>query len=817
MKPLVFLVAVACTALSTSAQNDGPKFITPFPSPTLPLPGIFVSSPQTQSTQRVAETSSADMAGTRNFYVSSSSGDDSRSVSQAQNPATPWRSLRKINAYFKNLLPGDAVLLKRGDTFYEPLLIGKSGTPQAPIIVSAFGTGPKPIINGFRTLKGWTFKGNGIYESKCTSCKPQLNTVIINGIIRAKGRYPNPSAPNKGYLSWESHSGDSSITDTELTAEVNWTGGEVVTRKEQWNIDKNPITRHNGSTINYIPQSSYPTYDGWGYFIQNHPATLDEFGEWYFNPSTKNLQIYFGTSPESYTIRASVLDTLVNLNRKNYVTIDNISINGADKVGLQLDNTNGVVIQNCDINNSGIEGINGEYTYNLSLLNNTVQNSLCNGINLVYYAYGDIIRGNVIKNTGLFPGMARSGDGTYCGIQVYLGKNNLIEYNEVDSSGYIGIGFYCDSILIKNNLVNYFDLTKQDGGGIYACAHNNGDPINKYGKRIIGNIVLNGIGIPEGTNNPNYIPSDGIYLDNRNTKVDILDNTVAYCAQSGVFNHESNNLTITGNTFFNNAIQVLMNQGTSSPNDPMRNNIVKNNIAYSNNNTQFNGVYRSSQYDVGQFGSFDSNYYAKPDEGNNVFNTVMNGEFKYHSFSDWRSTFSNYDTQSTFSLVRNLRFEYNASTGTKTVELDGTYIDPRKNSYTDSVTLLPYTSIILMKASEVKVETASPQAGRGKVAPDTSGNSPGDTLSAALSAAFNLTVYPNPATQFITLTNTGEKDGNIRLTIYDALGRNVQTQDLVKKGTLTANIDVHLLDAGVYFLELSTLDGKSVTKSFVKQ
>ena len=824
MKLLVLLATLACYALPAHAQSPSQKQNNlPASSTTLnsfqPLP---VSTTQVLQPAEVASTSVT--TGGHGYYVSSSMGDDSRSSDEAQSAATPWRSLKMINSFFHNMAPGDAVYLKRGDTFYEPLVIGKSGTFGANIIISAYGSGEKPIINGFKTLQGWTSKGNGIYESDCASCDPKLNTVIINGIIKAKGRYPNPSAHDKGYLTWESHSGNTSITDNELTSAINWTGGEVVTRKEEWNIDKNPITNHSGSTITYLPQSDYPTHDGWGYFIQGHPSTLDQFGEWYFEPTAKKLQVYFGTTPERYTTRASIIDTLVYLNRKSYITIDNISINGADKIGLQLDNITGVVIQNCDINNSGIDGINGEYTYDLHLINNTINNSLCNGINLVYYAYGDIIRGNLIKNTGLFPGMGRSGDGTYCGIQVYLGKNNIIEYNEIDSTGYIGIGFYCDSILIKNNLVNYFDLTKQDGGGIYACAHNNGDPINNYGKKIIGNIVLNGIGIVEGTNNHSYIAADGIYIDNRNTNIEILDNTVAHCAQSGVFNHESHDLTITGNTLFDNGTQIMMNQGTTSPNDPMRNNIVKNNIAYTNNDTQFIGIYRSPLYDVPQFGSFDNNFYAKTSETDNVINTVMNGEFKFYSLSTWKATYSHYEQNSTFARVSKVRFEYNASQSTKTIPLDGVYVDPKNNTYVNVVNLAPYTSVILIKSADINAaipnsENASESAPTADTVAltGTSSLAPIGRPAASPTSTFNMFVYPNPATDFITVTNTGLQDGNIRLSIYDAGGRRVQTKDLVKKGSLTANMDVHTLHAGLYYMEFSFADGSASSKPFIKQ
>ena len=56
------------------------------------------------------------------YYFSSQSGDDSRTSLQAQNPATPWKTLNKLNT-FMNLQPGDSVLFKRGETFYGTLIL----------------------------------------------------------------------------------------------------------------------------------------------------------------------------------------------------------------------------------------------------------------------------------------------------------------------------------------------------------------------------------------------------------------------------------------------------------------------------------------------------------------------------------------------------------------------------------------------------------------------------------------------------------------------------------------------------------------------
>src|SRR5580658_10536601 len=83
------------------------------------------------------------------YYVSSSSGNDSYTPAQAQNPATPWRSLGKVNSYWGSLNPGDTIKLQAGSSFNQPLNIWKSGTAAQPIVITAYGTGYAPVITGF--------------------------------------------------------------------------------------------------------------------------------------------------------------------------------------------------------------------------------------------------------------------------------------------------------------------------------------------------------------------------------------------------------------------------------------------------------------------------------------------------------------------------------------------------------------------------------------------------------------------------------------------------------------------------------------------
>lgn len=76
------------------------------------------------------------------FYVDSHAGADTASGSS---PETAWRSLERVNG--ETLIPGDKVLFKRGG-LWRGNLAPKSGSPEAPLVYGAYGTGAKPILQG---------------------------------------------------------------------------------------------------------------------------------------------------------------------------------------------------------------------------------------------------------------------------------------------------------------------------------------------------------------------------------------------------------------------------------------------------------------------------------------------------------------------------------------------------------------------------------------------------------------------------------------------------------------------------------------------
>ncbi|MEI8052900.1 MAG: T9SS type A sorting domain-containing protein [Bacteroidota bacterium] len=161
----------------------------------------------------------ASSAFSRKFYFSSSTGSDSYSVTQAQNIATPWKTLQKLQTLITNgnttFLPGDTIAFKRGDVFdnghtaatgFEYVscswvnypaygYTAPSGTQQNPIVLTSYGDLSLP-------------KPNFIYPTASTPLSSNSNNVIefagvswiiIDGLQFNDFRFPQADKANPAY------------------------------------------------------------------------------------------------------------------------------------------------------------------------------------------------------------------------------------------------------------------------------------------------------------------------------------------------------------------------------------------------------------------------------------------------------------------------------------------------------------------------------------------------------------------------------------------------------------------------------------------
>jgi parallel beta-helix repeat protein len=563
-----------------------------------------------------------------NYYFSAS-GNDSYTSTQAQSSATPWQTITKLNSYFASVKPGDSILFKCGETFSGTITIGKSGTASSPIVISSYGVGAQPILSGLAPVSNWVSLGGGIYEGDFPLAAAAVNVVVLNGVAQPMGRYPNYNTTNGGYLNVDSHVAGTQITSSALSTAIDWTGAEVVIRKAHYIIDRATITSNTATIINYSGVSSFQPINNFGFFIQNSIKTLDQAGEWYFNPVTKKLSVFLGASlPAGVNVQGGSLTNLVFANNKNYVVFNGLSFVGANANAIQINNTVGFKILNCSFTFSGMNAINSTSTSNLYIQNSTITNSNNMAINIV--GNYSVVSNNIVKSNGLIAGMGQSPNPTYSAISLN-GKGNSASNNDVENSGYDAITFSGDSVVIKNNFINYFTSIEDDGGGIYAWGGKD-TLVNNYGRQIIGNIVLNGAAAAAGTTGAFLACSNGIYLDDNSSGVTITGNTVSG-TPGGIKLHNAQNIVLTSNTLYNNGVQLV------SSHDQLiytaKNITFQNNVVFSKYGTQPLLYIYSIANDISRLGTFSKNNYSNVID--NQFPITVN--YKQINLQMWQASY----------------------------------------------------------------------------------------------------------------------------------------------------------------------------------
>ena len=657
------------------------------------------------------------------YYVDPGGNDANAGTSAEQ----PWQTLNKVNSF--SFSAGDVVLLKRGSIFHGNIISATKGTVGKPVIYGDYGadSDPNPIISGFTSVTSWVNKGSNIWEStNAVSTLSSMNMVLINGKSTPMGRYPNgdasyPFLPN--FYKFQSITGDgsgaSSITSSSLGA-TDWTNAEVVIRVNQWTYHRELITSQSGSTLNFTGAGAGGLTAGWGFFIQNDIRTLDQQGEWYYNPSTKKISIYSTSTPTD--VQVSTIDTLFyfhsNAAAVSYANIANINFIGANTNGIFVNGNLSFSLINCDVFYSGFEGI---VLFGGGVISRIISRSAfygngSSGIFTTGDVQGLVITNNTVKVSGIISAYKRD-DYTNGGINCNA-PGSLIKFNTVDSSAYCGINFKGSGIHVENNLVNHSAMIRGDAAGIYTGF------ANETGKTIDSNIVLNSMGNTRGAGSDDYFAM-GIYIDDKGTGIEIKNNTVVNARTGGIYFHNSNNLKVSNNTVYNcgslNGESMWANGGVSMDANAsfagdVHDNVFTNNIIFAITPYQYalNFYAESgSDGDVSKFGTIDSNYYVKINDDSKVIMSNqkdINGEM---SLITWQSL-SGKDAHShgaptTIKSADDVRLEYNATISPVTISLgDSAYMDAKGKIYSGSITLEPFASAVLIYFSTGGVIPPSP-------------------------------------------------------------------------------------------------------------
>lgn len=622
------------------------------------------------------------------YYVDQTGGSD---AANGVTTGTAWKTIAKVNSSSFN--PTDLILFKRGEVWNETLIPPSSGTAGSVIYFGAYGTGANPIITGFTTVTGFSQAGS-IWSKTIVGGLDSLNAVMVNGSIRAKARYPN-----SGYLVYTPVS--VSAISTDLTGTPDYTGAEAVVRSTHWITNVSTITSQVVGTLNLSPNLSYSSVNFRvnGYFIQNSDDALDVDGEWTYNMATGVLKVYSATTP---TVKISNMNYTVQAAKKDYITFENISFEGADYAGIRMDTCYSATIQNCNFTNLGRYGIYYMGCSQMIVRNDSLVNCLTNGVATnIFTTAGKAsdschIDSNYIKNIGYLNGMAITESYTK-NVGIYsFGNDNVITDNYIDSCGYVGINFYGRRTLVKGNYVSNFCYMKDDGGGIYTGIGNYPAGFND-GSIIRSNVVINGIGASDGS----VGTSQGacIYLDDLTRLVTVDSNLLYNGFSNTLLIHRADSCPIRYNnvltTINSNAVGFYGDDPTIAIQDFKHNVIIHANLAAAAN------LYRTGPSI--EFTGIDSNYYSKPYDTTNMFRLYDTDSIPFvMTLSEWQTrsgqdihsvnVFPIHPTIVAFALPTPI---YNLTPTTVVRELNGTFEDVFGNTYEGEITLLPYQNKLL--------------------------------------------------------------------------------------------------------------------------
>lgn len=666
------------------------------------------------------------------YYISNTGNDANNGTSAA----TAWATISKLNSSWASIVSGDRVLFQSGGTFYGSINVTKSG-----VTLGAYGTGAKPIITGFITPTSWSNTGTNLWATSISTTLNNIRLLTLNGQIVRNGRFPNYV---DGFAAWIRYTNQlGAVTPVNVTSATaispSYVGGELVLFKNNWNLDVMPINSISGTTINCTnPAGMYgiaanPYIGGWGYFVQNNLATLDQQNEWHFSNSTKLLTMFSTSNPSTLgTIKFPTLTTLITLGGNTNITIDGLDVQGCTEKAITGSGSN-VTIRNCYVRFAQGWGIDLRGS-NALIENNLVRDIGSNGI---WVTNSATIRGNTVETCGNIEGLAgltNSGAGTqgnqdnqHTGIEIETGSSSAVtcSQNIIDSIGYAGIRFYGSNITLEKNVISFPCIAKSDGGGIYAWDQDG--TITFTNRRVKNNIILNSGKFLYGTGTPGLnTNSYGIYFDGgvRNVLCDsnvigpnfysqngdcttpyntIPSNSTTTNDDAAIMLNFAVNTTLRRNIVFGwpDAIEMWRYPGRSEPigNRFVDNALYVNQAAIPSSSCTWNQSFQYHSLDnatsanlqtyIQNMGVMDSNYVSD-------FST---SPFLYKSQSffgpatklaAWR-TFSGKDINSTTFPSTTPDFRYNATSTPFTYSFPGlSKIDFRGVVYNNSVVIPPY-------------------------------------------------------------------------------------------------------------------------------
>ena len=348
------------------------------------------------------------------YYVKSEGLDTSNGTA----PDRAWKTMSKVNGF--TFAAGDSCLFERGGTWYETLTPHDNGTATGYISYGAYGSGPKPIINGGTVTSGFAL----VSGSWDVTLAAQPYVVVTYGV-------------------W----GKQQASKAACIAPGDWYW-VASTLSVFWPSNPSGYCCVGARTTGIAAAKNYNNFDSF------HITNVQKYGILY---TGSNYGSVTNCDFDSIAAQASFSGFGIDL-ACNYVNVTNCTFNNINDAGVTITpSTTGCVVSYCTFNNcwNGNEYGGGGEGWSLYLNNAvacTIHHNYCVGayMSVVMGGHGNLAYNNTVVNAHVncIGNMSTDGgaaNGWY---------NNTIIHNPTGNAGHGMMAETTgDHAIFKNNLV----------------------------------------------------------------------------------------------------------------------------------------------------------------------------------------------------------------------------------------------------------------------------------------------------------------------------------------------------------------------------
>ncbi len=492
------------------------------------------------------------LVGATTYFVSEAKGDDSRSGTIAQDPATPWKTIQRAA---DAMAPGDTCVIRAG-TYRETV------TPKTGQSFRNY-EGERVVVSGCDIVspESWKrFRGN-IYRATMVE---KTYDVFVDEQYMDKARWPDADADvmrkNEWVTTVNGGRRNSGWVDFEDGLPANFVGGFYTGHngKNAFNFNHGRIASQNGNRIS-VTHLNFRWWQGVAGHIGpgtgniiDHLNCLTTAKEWHWQDRTLYLYAPGGGSPSSKQVEARVRLYGFNCSNRDSIHIQGLNFHGAS---LLMDGSNDCVVDYCifkhvspwgnhyyslaatggqsDVNHYTVGGtIDGTAGLYFKGKNNTLKNSV------IIHGWGSLVTllgsnstivNNHIEDANWIT-RQHTANITVSGTNQKILNNTLRNCTGKMIAFILYDGVPVKGITIRGNDCRKYAYAMFDGGT--ACFYTNGED-DLGGAEICYNVIAENMTLKDRV-------SCGIYLDDGSHNATIHHNVIhggGHC-RSGIFTHK---------------------------------------------------------------------------------------------------------------------------------------------------------------------------------------------------------------------------------------------------------------------------------------